>query len=315
MDSHYTSNLGPYRAIRPQLAETQPRLGIPQSRSRIGLQESPLRPDHAHLAFAALRSPREGQWYAFPPRALIFGAISAVLHYNCFSRLLTCLTNRIFGIPLVGYFDDYGVMLPDSLSRPGLSTFNCFCDKLVVILKMGKSKVDKALTFLGMFGEFPNRENGNLLRISRPSEKAIRWEAIISPHIASGQILPTELDKLIGRLSFSQTAIFGRFGRSILRPLYNKLTSKSYSNKLEHHELQALRWWEAAIGQMQHHIAYPKPKFPDLAVYTDAASKTRIISALIFERDKFRPTMTANWVIASPTGIEWGGGYFHQHRI
>ena len=35
----------------------------------------PLLPEHARLAFFALRSPDNGQWYAFPPRALIFGAV------------------------------------------------------------------------------------------------------------------------------------------------------------------------------------------------------------------------------------------------
>ena len=40
----------------------------------------PLIPEHAQLAFGALRSPGNGQWYAFPPRALIFGAVAAVLH-------------------------------------------------------------------------------------------------------------------------------------------------------------------------------------------------------------------------------------------
>ena len=138
-------------------------------------------------------------------------------------------------------------MLLDSLSKPGLSTFNSFCNKLATLLKMDKRKVAKALTFLGLFGEFPNRDNDDLLRISLTFEKEIRRVGIINTQIATGQILHTELDKLIGRLSFSRTAIFGRFGRAISRPLYNKLTSTNYSNKLEHHELQALRWWETAI--------------------------------------------------------------------
>ena len=48
-------------------------------------------------------------------------------------------------------------MLPVALAKPGPSTFNKFCSKLVIILKMNKSKVDKALTFLGLFGEFSNK--------------------------------------------------------------------------------------------------------------------------------------------------------------
>ena len=67
---------------------------------------------------------------------------------------------------------------------------------------MDKSLVDTVLTFLGSFGEFPDNNNDNPLRISLPTDKANRWGEIIDPHIASVQISHSELDKLIGRLSF-----------------------------------------------------------------------------------------------------------------
>ena len=134
----------------------------------------PVLPEHARRAFFPLRPPDNGQRYASPPRALIFGEFSAVPHYNCFSRIITCLTNRILGIPLAEYFDDYGSMLPDSLSKPCLATFSIFCTKLAILLNMDKSLVDKALNFLGLFGEFPNSKNDNLSRISLPAEKATR---------------------------------------------------------------------------------------------------------------------------------------------
>ena len=82
-----------------------------------------LRPGLPQISFASIRSPVDGQRYAFPPRSL-FGAISEVLHYNCSPHILTFLTYRSPGIPLVGYCDDYWEITPGSLSRPGLSTFN-----------------------------------------------------------------------------------------------------------------------------------------------------------------------------------------------
>ena len=187
------------------------------------------------------------------------------------------MANRIFATPLVGYFGDYGAMLPDSLSKPGRSTFSSFCTKLAILLKMDKSLVYKALTFLGLFGEFPDNNNDNILRISLPTDKATRWGEIIASNIAPGRILHSDLDKLIARLSFSQAAIFGSFGRAILRPLYNKLTGKYDPNKLERHELDAIRWWETAIGQMRHRIAYPEPKSPTLR-YTPTPPKKLALS-------------------------------------
>ena len=45
-------------------------------------KQPPMEPDHADLALVALRNPTSGKRMAFPPMALLFGAASAVLHYN-----------------------------------------------------------------------------------------------------------------------------------------------------------------------------------------------------------------------------------------
>ena len=66
---------------------------------------------------------------------------------------------------------------------------------------------------------------------------------------------------------------------------------------------------------MRPRISYPKPKFPDLVIYTDVAAKTRIIAALILNREEFMPTSKADVVIAAPTGVEWEGSFSRQHRI
>ena len=59
----------------------------------------PMAPGHANLALIALRNPTSGLRMACPPKALVFGAASAVLQYNCFSRLISVILNKIFGAP------------------------------------------------------------------------------------------------------------------------------------------------------------------------------------------------------------------------
>lgn len=51
------------------------------------------------LAVIALRHPVEGRWYGFTRRALIFGAISDVIQYNVFARVIAELIFRTFGTP------------------------------------------------------------------------------------------------------------------------------------------------------------------------------------------------------------------------
>ena len=96
-------------------------------------KQLPLRPEHGNLTLVALRNPTSGKWVAFPPKALLFGAEAAVLHYNCFSRLASVIFNKIFGIPLLAYFDDFGALVPKRLCEKDLHTFEIFCDTLSLL--------------------------------------------------------------------------------------------------------------------------------------------------------------------------------------
>ena len=44
----------------------------------------PLNPEQADACIAAIRNPPGGLWCGFRPRALLFGAVAALLRYNCF---------------------------------------------------------------------------------------------------------------------------------------------------------------------------------------------------------------------------------------
>ena len=92
-------------------------------------------PSHAHLALVASRNPVTSEWMAFRPKALLFGALGVVVHYNCFAGILSVLFNIIFGIHLFGYFDDFGALIPYGLSRDSIDTFAEFCTTLGIHLK------------------------------------------------------------------------------------------------------------------------------------------------------------------------------------
>ena len=106
-------------------------------------------PGHANLALIALRNPTSGQWMAFPPKALVSGAVSAVLHYNSFSRLISAIFNKIFGIPSLAYFDDFGALVPAVLCDRALATFEGFCETLGIRLKVSKTELGGAPNLFG----------------------------------------------------------------------------------------------------------------------------------------------------------------------
>ena len=67
-------------------------------------------------AVIALRRPTSGIWYIFRSRTLMFGAISAVLHYSCYDRSISTLANILLGIPMVSYCDDFADLLPAEIA-------------------------------------------------------------------------------------------------------------------------------------------------------------------------------------------------------
>ena len=115
----------------------------------------PPSPGHTSSCIVALRCPPGGKWYGLLPRGLLFGASAAVLHYNFFSRIVEVSAYRIFGLPLVDYFGDFGCLIADFLSRPVVKLFTSFCRLLGVRLKRKKTDAGRRITFLGLEGFSP----------------------------------------------------------------------------------------------------------------------------------------------------------------
>ena len=268
-------------------------------------KQLPMAPEHTNLALVALRNPTTGKWVAFPPKALVFGAVSAVLHYNCFSRLISVMFNKIFGIPLLAYFDDFGALVPARLCERALRTFESFCETLGIRLKVAKTELGTRLTFLGLKGNFPRPSNGMTLSIRLPKKKAAAWAMSIAAHASCGKISHADLESVIGRLSFTQTSVFGRIGRAMLSPLYTKLHATHYDQTLDQKELTTLRWWVVALGHMVPRVATPKPTVTERVVYTDAAGKSAIIAAVIFDPVRYTRDKTIDSVWSLKTGYRW----------
>ena len=268
-------------------------------------KQLPLDPEQTRLAMVTLRHPTLGAWFAFPPQVLLFGAEAAVIHYNCFSRILGVLVNKIFGIPLVTYFDDYGAMTPDVINKLALDTTKIFLLTLGVFLKDDKTKLGSTMTFLGVQGIFPSPTNGMTLEVSLPADKKQKWADAITRILDLGVITHDQLESLIGRLSFSQTSIFGRFGRPMLTHLYTKLNAHRYHPVLETKEIRILQWWRTSLLNLASRTVRPQNDTPDWVVSTDAATSTSIIAAVLVNRDEFVENETIRHVYATKTGDYW----------
>ena len=172
-------------------------------------------------------------------------------------------------------------------------------------MKVEKKELGARLTFLGLRGCFPKPSNDMTLPIKLPSKKAAAWAMSISAHVSCGRISHADLESVIGRLSFTQTSVFGRIGRAMLSPLYVELHAKTYDATLDLKELTTLRWRVVALGHMRPRLATSKPALPERVAYTDAAGKSAIIAAVVVNPERFTTNKTIDGVWPLRTGFRW----------
>ena len=246
-------------------------------------KQLPLDPTDQPTAVVALREPRSGTWHACVPRTLLFGAVAAVLHYNCFSRAVAKVFTRVTGAPLLSYFDDFGASVPLAVLDAAPAAFVRFCDMFGIALKPEKTDKGPSLTFLGILGPFPSPANDMSLSVSLPDEKALLRGGPDRPLPLSGGNYSQGARGAIGCLSFAQTSVFGRVGRATFTVLYQKQNGKFYDPTLSDREKATLRWWRTAFLQATPRLARIRKPVADLVIYTDAATATMIIAAIVLE--------------------------------
>ena len=99
------------------------------------------------------------------------GSTAAVLHYNCLSRIIALLAWRALNIPCEGYYDDFGMVLPECLIERALHAFAGFNKALLINLKEKKSEFGTFLEFLGLTVSFRGDGGHIIASLSLAAEK------------------------------------------------------------------------------------------------------------------------------------------------
>ena len=198
-------------------------------------------------------------------------------------------------------FDDFAALIPRLLPNKDIAVFSQFCETIGISLKPGKSEVGSKITFLGLIGRFPTADNKYTLHISLPEEKRRAWAALPADFICERSVSRQELGKLTGRLSFSQTPLFGKFARTQLMPLYRKLRRRVKNARLAASETAAFQWWERATRSLSPRICAPCSQFRDWVVYTDAATSPPRLCSLRFTGDTRETRLVQQLSSSAPT--------------
>ena len=230
-------------------------------------------------AVVTLKDLVDGRWYGFIPRTQLFGSTAAVLHYNCLSRVIASLACRILKIPCVGYYDDFGIILPECLVKDGLSVFTSFNKALRIILKDSKSEFGTLLEFLGLTISFWNDGSPTLASLSLSQEKIRKLVQMIEALSTQHSVALAHLQKLAGKLCFTQTAIMGRFGRAALRPIYELISQGGGTLTVSFK--RCLQWWVRVLPAIMPRLimSFREPEDEEpFRIYSDATGEGNLAS-------------------------------------
>ena len=142
------------------------------------------------------------------------------------------------------------------------------------------------------------------LNLEITDAKKERRSANLDGYIAAGSIPHKKLESLTGRLSYSQTSIFGRFGRAMMQPLYRKCYADYYDPDISGQMILNFQWWADIVRHAKPRTIYPRRKTPQMVIYTDAATETMVMAANVFDvriykrtkrMEACRKTKAASW--------------------
>ena len=102
-------------------------------------------------------------------------------------------------------------------------------------------------------------------------DKAQNWDNLIDSAILEGHISNATLEAPIGRLGLAKTAVFVRFARAMVKPLYAKIYSRRFRPSMASALLRNLRRWEVTIERIRPRGITFERQMPGWILYTDAA--------------------------------------------
>ena len=226
--------------------------------------------DHKCLAVVVAMRPGSDEMFAFPSKSLLFGEAAAVSHYNNLSYALQSIWRRGLGIPSLGYFDDYSGSgeAPDAAEQ--LEDMVELAELLGTEFKKEKQQLGNTVEYLGL--EIMVKNGKIMIGISEEKIKEI--ENTLHEALRTNKLPPATAAKLAGRLSWSQTQYFGRYGRAHIGAFYHRQHAPFHVETLNEQLKNSIKWWLENLRVLSARrtvSCFDEDSLPPLLLYTDAA--------------------------------------------
>ena len=116
--------------------------------------------------------------------------------------------------------------------------------------------------------------------------KIMKWLRSIDDALGNGRLLPGDAMKLAGRLSWGCSQTFKRFGRAMLRPIFDQVSRRDGAVDAELR--RALAWWKSvlALGLSERHDWRAQAEKSVAHVFCDASGDPAHLGAVAFIDDR-----------------------------
>ena len=161
----------------------------------------------------------------------------------------------------------------------------CFV-RLVKVLLGGDAIADNKVECgegLGILGvDVSVSARGFAFRPSR--DKVVKWQLELEHVLATGKLEQGHAAKLAGKLSWGCTQMFNKFGRAMLRPIFDQQSRRDGKVGLELG--RALQWWQSVLKlELCERRDWNTTFFPDVHRFCDASSTPPHLGAVVFVDD------------------------------
>ena len=120
----------------------------------------------------------------------------------------------------------------------------------------------------------------------RPStDKILKWLKTIRQALDTGVLHAGEAQKLAGRLNWAASTLFSRFGRALLRPIFDQICKRNGS--IDKHLRRALLWWEHVLTfEIAEERAWKSNEGHIFHVFCDARGNPPHVAAVVLARNQ-----------------------------
>ena len=118
-----------------------------------------------------------------------------------------------------------------------------------------------------------------------PAElKVTKWLTLIDEFLKSDRMLPGEASKMAGRLSWACSQLFKRFGRAMLRPIFDQQSRRD--GRISGELRKCLVWWKEVLSMGISELrTWSPPVHRTAHMFVDASGSPAHLGAVLFIDD------------------------------